>query len=73
LVNHYVQTQVQADHPRSVAGYGAYSRGILCGPHVDFTQAFSATLKPRFGKDLPGTTVTWPQPLPPAPAQPAAP
>jgi hypothetical protein len=72
LVDHYVPTQRKADHPRSIMGYGAYSRGIVCGPHVDFTQAFSVTLTPRFGKNLPGTTVTWPQPKPPAPAQPAA-
>jgi hypothetical protein len=72
LVNHYVPTQRMADHPRSIMGYGAYSRGIVCGPHVDFTQAFSVTLTPRFGKNLPGTTVTWAQPKPPAPAQPAA-
>lgn len=68
LVNNYLRTQVEAQHPRSVVGYGAYSRGIVCGPPVDFTQAFSVTLKPRFGQNPPSTTVTWPQPKAPAPA-----
>lgn len=72
LVKHYLQTSVQAEHARSVVGYGAYSRGIVCGPPVDFTQAFSVTLTPRFGQNPPSATMTWPQPIPPAAAQPKA-